>query len=132
MPVALLAEDDPQSAAAWTGVLRLNGWEVVWAPDGAAALLLARQARPDLLITDFDMPKMDGLSLCLAFRTDSALANVPIILASANPSAVEKNATAHDSFLQKPVNAFTLLAAIAAITIPRRPPDVTGSKSEPV
>ena len=58
LAVALLAEDEPESAASWIGVLRPNGWEVVWAPDDAAALMLAQQAKPDVLITDFDMPNI--------------------------------------------------------------------------
>ena len=129
LPVALLAEDEPESAASWIDVLRPNGWEVLWAPDGAAALMLAQQAKPDVLITDFDMPNMDGLALCLAFRADPALADVPIILTSGNPLAAEKNAAAHNSFLQKPVSPLTLLATIAALVMPKAP-DVSEDQND--
>ncbi|SIT51129.1 Two component sensor histidine kinase protein (fragment) [Paraburkholderia piptadeniae] len=89
----------------------------MWAPDGATALLFAQQARPDLLITDFNMPNMDGLSLCLAFRADPALASVPIILTSGNPLPGDASATSHDLFLQKPVSPMALVAAIAALAV---------------
>jgi CheY-like chemotaxis protein len=120
-PVVLLADDDPESAESWTAVLRSNGWNVVLAPDGATALLLARQATPDLLITDLNMPNMDGLSLCLAFRADPALATVPIILASGDPLPGDAITTSHDFFLQKPVGPMALVAAIAALAMPKKP-----------
>ncbi|MDR6450503.1 CheY-like chemotaxis protein, partial [Paraburkholderia terricola] len=44
-PVVLLADDDRLTAAAWTTVLRMNGFEVVWAPDGGSAWALARMGR---------------------------------------------------------------------------------------
>ncbi|MGY6157439.1 response regulator [Paraburkholderia graminis] len=76
----LLVDDDKLTAAAWTTVLRMNGFEVVWAPDGASAWALARMGRPDLLLTDWDMPGIDGPELCRIFRNDPGLASVPIIL----------------------------------------------------
>ncbi|CAB4052510.1 Response regulator PleD [Paraburkholderia phenoliruptrix] len=91
------------------------------APDGATALLLARQATPDLLITDLNMPNMDGLSLCLAFRADPALVTVPIILASGDPLPGDAITTSHDFFLQKPVGPMMLVAAIAALAMPKKP-----------
>src|SRR6266702_8047985 len=75
-PVILLADDDEPAAAAWSTALRMNGWDVVWAPTGDAALALARTARPDLLITDWNMPGMDGPALCRAFREDPTPATV--------------------------------------------------------
>jgi DNA-binding response OmpR family regulator len=51
--VVLLADDDASTAAAWAAVLEMDGFEVVRALDGGAALALARSARPDLLLTDW-------------------------------------------------------------------------------
>ncbi|WP_408359645.1 response regulator [Paraburkholderia sediminicola] len=45
----------------------MNGWDVVWAPDGDVALAFARLTRPDLYITDWNMPGMDGPALCRPF-----------------------------------------------------------------
>ncbi|MDR6412211.1 UNVERIFIED_ORG: CheY-like chemotaxis protein [Burkholderia sp. 1595] len=113
-PTVLLVDDHEESAHAWSTVLRMNGWEVVWAPDGNAALALARLARPDLLITDWNMPGRDGPGLCRAFREDLALASVPIILAS-SLQFPHGAAVLHDHFLQKPVQPSTLLAAMSGL-----------------
>ncbi|MDR6484744.1 CheY-like chemotaxis protein [Paraburkholderia terricola] len=77
-PAILLADDDDLTAAAWTTVLRMNGFEVFWAPDGGSAWAMARMGRPDLLLTDWDMPGIDGPELCRIFRNDPALASVPL------------------------------------------------------
>jgi DNA-binding response OmpR family regulator len=92
----------------------MNGWEVIWAPNGDAALGLARMARPDLLITDWHMPGLDGPALCRAFRDDATLATVPIILASSLTLPPDAPLV-HDHFLQKPVETLTLLAAISTL-----------------
>ncbi|MEX3634650.1 response regulator [Paraburkholderia sp. BR14320] len=113
--VVLLAEDDAQSAAAWMAVLRQNGFEVVWAPDGAAALALAQLATPDLLVTDWSMPGLDGLGLCVAFRADPSFAAVPIILTSSEVFTGGPETTLHNLFVQKPVNAVGLIAAVSAL-----------------
>lgn len=116
-PVILLAEDDELTAAAWSAVLRLNGFEVIWAPDGSSAWALARAGRPDLLLTDWDMPGMDGLELCRVFRADPLLAGVPIILASSLRSPPSATPALHDLFLEKPADAAALLAAVSGLAV---------------
>ena len=113
----LLADDDELTAGAWTAVLRMNGFEVVWAPDGGSALALARLARPDLLLTDWDMPVIDGPELCRIFRSDPALASVPIVLASSLSLPPFGSSNLHNLFLQKPVDAVALLTAISALAV---------------
>lgn len=65
-------------------VLRLRdaGYEVLEAADGQAALELARAERPDAILTDVLMPRLDGFELCREIRADPAIARVPIVLAS--------------------------------------------------
>lgn len=116
-PVVLLADDDRLTAAAWTTVLRMNGFEVVWAPDGGSAWALARMGRPDLLLTDWDMPGIDGPELCRIFRNDPVLASVPIILASSLSLPPAGAPDLHNLFLQKPVDALALLAAVSALAV---------------
>ncbi|MFP3646408.1 response regulator [Paraburkholderia sp. SIMBA_054] len=93
-PTVLLAED--HDADAWATVLRMNGWEVVWAPNGDAALALHGSRALICLL----LPGTDGPALCRVFREDANLASVPIILASSlewSPAAT----VVHDHFLQK-------------------------------
>jgi CheY-like chemotaxis protein len=117
LPVILLAEDDELTAAAWSAVLRLSGFEVIWAPDGSSAWALARAGRPDLLLTDWNMPGMDGPELCQVFRADPLLAGVPIILASSLKPPPSTTPALHDLFLEKPANAAVLLAAISGLVV---------------
>jgi CheY-like chemotaxis protein len=116
-PVILLAEDDESSAAAWSAVLRLNGFEVIWAPDGASAWALAQAVGPDLLLTDWNMPGIDGPELCRIFRADPRLAKVPIILASSFSSPLSTPTVLHDLFLGKPTDAAALLTAVSGLIV---------------
>ncbi|WP_250491485.1 PleD family two-component system response regulator [Caballeronia sp. INML2] len=113
----LLADDDEQTAGAWAAVLRMNGFEVVWTTDGGSALSLARMARPDLLLTDWDMPVIDGPELCRIFRSDPVLASVPIVLASSLSLPPFGSSNLHNLFLQKPVDAVALLTAITTLAV---------------
>ena len=58
-------------------------YEVEAVPDGQAALDAARARRPDLILTDVMMPRLDGFGLLQAIRTDGALRDVPVVLLSA-------------------------------------------------
>lgn len=78
----LLAEDDPILRKAAGTILRRNGFNVVLAPDGAAALDAACNCRPDLILLDLIMPKMDGFEVLLRLKSEAATANVPVIILS--------------------------------------------------
>ncbi|MEM5387946.1 response regulator [Paraburkholderia phymatum] len=113
--VVLLAEDDDVTARAWTEALRLNGFEVVWARAGESALALAMSTRPDLFVTDWLLPEIDGMTLRRLFRDTPALNQVPIILALASPLALpeEPASLSETVYLRKPVD-ISLLCAVAS------------------
>lgn len=60
-----------------------EGYAVLVAEDGVAAVRIIRQAMPDLVLTDIMMPKMDGLALCEYMQTNQRTAHIPIIGMSA-------------------------------------------------
>ncbi|MEK8051255.1 response regulator [Ideonella sp. DXS22W] len=64
-------------------LLVAQGWEVIEAEDGDAALRLVRSRAPDLLITDVDMPGLDGFALTRAVRGDAATAQLPVVMITA-------------------------------------------------
>ncbi|MDC0712694.1 ATP-binding protein [Stigmatella sp. ncwal1] len=76
----LIADDDPLSRKLLQLHLTPFRFEVVTAPNGQAALELARRRRPKVVIADVLMPGLDGFRLCLALRKDPRLANVPVLL----------------------------------------------------
>lgn len=78
----LVAEDDRHISRVIAMWLQRHGHEVVQAFDGPKALELVRQTRPDLLVTDVNMPGMDGLDLLEAVRSESLLKHGAIVLTS--------------------------------------------------
>jgi PAS domain S-box-containing protein len=79
-PVLLVADDDPVSRKLLLLLLAPFRFEVLTASDGQAALELAQRRRPDLVLADVLMPRMDGFRLCLALRKDPRMAHVPVLL----------------------------------------------------
>jgi CheY-like chemotaxis protein len=79
----LVVEDDPRLRSMLGMVLRWHGYRVDEARHGAEALSLARGAPPDVILTDLDMPVMDGMTLATKCHESEALDRVPIIVMSA-------------------------------------------------
>lgn len=82
MPVVLIAEDDEDIAVILTRLLSRAGLTVLHAPDGEAAFGMALEKRPDVLLTDLGMPRMDGLELTAAVRAHPDLADTPVVMLS--------------------------------------------------
>ena len=81
----LLVDDDPDILRLLTMTLRPEGYRLLSATDGNAALEIARAERPDLLLLDWNMPGRNGLEVCRALRaeSDADLHNVPVVLLTA-------------------------------------------------
>lgn len=95
--------------------LTRSGYRVLQATDGQSALDSAKAHNPDLLITDWMMPKMDGPTLVKAWRSDPTLSGTPIIMLTARSdshSKVESSEVGADSFIGKPFQDIELLATI--------------------
>jgi CheY-like chemotaxis protein len=82
MTVVLVAEDNDDIRFALTFVLRRAGFTVLEASDGIAALKLAVRERPDVIVTDLDMPRLTGLELCQAIRGHHELRDTPVAILS--------------------------------------------------
>jgi CheY-like chemotaxis protein len=78
----LLVDDDLELLELYTDVLEIMGHQVVHAHDGLEALELARRQRPSLVVTDWMMPRMDGVELCQYVLGDPELQGIPLILHS--------------------------------------------------
>jgi CheY-like chemotaxis protein len=118
--VIVVAEDHEDIRFVVQRALERAGHQVVAAPDGAAALDAVRKHRPDVVITDLDMPHMSGLELCRAIRADAQLRHIPVVLASGSllpgdPRADEVGASAT---LLKPFLPAQLLALVAGLLPP--------------
>jgi two-component system chemotaxis sensor kinase CheA len=79
-PRALVVEDAPVARELLCGILRSLGLRVEEATDGRQGLMLARSDPPDLVLTDIEMPYMDGIEMVGHFRASPRLSRVPIIV----------------------------------------------------
>jgi signal transduction histidine kinase len=79
----LIAEDEPALLESYSEVVTALGHECLTARDGSEALVLARSYKPDLVVTDFMMPRCTGLEVIRALKRDPLLASVPVILITA-------------------------------------------------
>lgn len=78
----LLAEDDRFLRRAAEATLRRHGFDVLTAVDGEEALRLARAERPDLVLLDLIMPKLQGFEVLRALKEDAATASIPVVVVS--------------------------------------------------
>jgi CheY-like chemotaxis protein len=111
MQTILLVDDDQSILVAWKRILRLEGYRVETASDGAAGLAAAQEVEPILIITDRSMPRMDGVELCRQIRLEPKLAGIPVVLVS-DSHEIGFNAPVWNELWQKPVPMETMLASI--------------------
>lgn len=115
----LVVEDESGILAALTLLLDMEGYRVTEATNGRQALECLRAGAPDLVITDYMMPYMDGAELMRQIRQDPELTGLPIILLSAALPEDTDLAGLADATLSKPVSIDELLDAIARLLPPR-------------
>jgi CheY-like chemotaxis protein/class 3 adenylate cyclase len=116
----LLADDSPLIHRHTVPILEDDGYEVVSANDGAEAVALAREHHPDLVITDVEMPKLDGYGVCKQLKSDPAMAHVPVLICSSLGEAtdLEKGFDAGaDDYLVKPVIPEELSTRVRALVL---------------
>jgi CheY-like chemotaxis protein len=82
MAVVLIAEDDEDIAVILTRLLKRAGHTVLHEPDGLAAFESAVANRPEVVLTDLGMPRMDGLELTRAVRSHPDLTGTPVVMLS--------------------------------------------------
>jgi len=110
----VLADDNADIRSYMTRLLGKH-WDVTAVADGQAALDAAREHRPDLIVTDLMMPRLDGFGLLRAIREDARLKTTPVILLTARAgqeSTVEGFAAGADDYVLKPFSARELVARV--------------------
>ncbi|MEU4692709.1 response regulator [Actinoplanes sp. NPDC023714] len=117
----VVAEDHEDIRYVLKRSLERAGHRVVAAADGAEALEAVREHRPDLVVTDVDMPHMTGLDLCRAIRADDALRHIPIVVASGSllPGDSRASEAGASATLLKPFVPAQLLALISTLLPPQ-------------
>jgi DNA-binding response OmpR family regulator len=121
---ALVVDDEPPLVQVISGYLARDGFDVVSATDGEAAVTAARDRRPDVIVLDLMLPGIDGIEACRRIRTFS---DAYIIMLTAKSDEVDKLiglSVGADDYLTKPFSPRELLARVRAmLRRPRAVPD---------
>ena len=121
----LVVDDDPEIREAISLILEANGYTVVTAQDGAEGLSKLKEEKPDLMILDLLMPKLDGFGVCKELKDPrwSKYAHIPIIILS----SVREDASRRryeletgvqldvDDYVEKPIEHTVLLERIGKV-----------------
>jgi DNA-binding response OmpR family regulator len=111
----LVVDDEPLIVQQARDYLEHGGFRVITAADGKSALLAARQAKPDLVVLDLNLPQMDGLDVCRTLRRES---EVPIIMLTARVEETDRLIGLElgaDDYIVKPFSPRELVARVRVI-----------------
>ncbi|MFA5089036.1 MAG: response regulator [Candidatus Omnitrophota bacterium] len=111
----LLVEDEKDMVYAVKMQLEINGFEVLTAGDGQEALEKARHDRPDLMILDIMLPKINGNKVCRMLKFDEKYKKIPIIMLTARVQESDKKMgyeVGADAYITKPFEPQVLLEKI--------------------
>src|SRR5213079_2835582 len=113
----LVADDDQSLVRTLTWILKENGYEVVIAPGGEGLIGRLEEERPNLLLLDIMMPKVDGLQLLARMKSDERFRDVPVLMISSMPpeeATVKSLGLGAADFISKPFRVRELLARVKA------------------
>ncbi|HEV8472340.1 MAG TPA: ATPase, T2SS/T4P/T4SS family [Methylomirabilota bacterium] len=119
----LVVEDSPTIVQVLKYYLELEGYEVLTAPNGREGLALATRERPDVMVSDVDMPELNGIEMVRALRQDPATAHIPVMLLSAQTTVESETAglqVGADDYVPKPVEPRRLAARVKALLARRQ------------
>ncbi|MES2546647.1 MAG: Hpt domain-containing protein [Pseudomonadota bacterium] len=114
-PRALVVDDSLTMRKVLGRLLEREGYEVLVAKDGMDAMQVLQDATPDIILTDIEMPRMDGFGLARNIRDDARTANTPLIMISSRTADKHQNLAKEigvDAFFGKPVHDEELISKV--------------------
>ena len=111
----LVVDDDPDLRDLIGYTLRRDGYFVIESEDGIAALLMADVERPDLVLLDVNLPRLDGFEVCRRLRAQSRVPILMLTVRGDEADVVRGLDLGADDYLTKPFSPRTLLARIRAL-----------------
>ena len=118
MPTILVVDDEPPILELVRYTLEDEQIRVLEASDGAQALETALAARPDLILLDVQMPRLDGLEFCRRLRADASLAGTRIVMLTAAGQDADRArglAAGADEYLTKPFSPLALFTLVRSL-----------------
>ena len=119
----LIVEDNPRNMRLLEMTLKVKGYSLLKATDGEEALDMAMTERPDLIIMDIQLPKIDGLEVTRKLKNTQAFSHIPIIALTAYAMKGDKEKAIDagcDAYLPKPINTRELPGVIAKMLLKRQ------------
>jgi len=120
--LVLVVDDEPNILFALEETVRDLGFDCIAACDGEDALIIARGARPDLIITDVIMPRLNGFDLCKKIKADEATRNIPVIMVTVRAGerdSQQGSSAGAEAYLTKPFRITELKEVIEKLLPPR-------------
>jgi two-component system phosphate regulon response regulator PhoB len=117
-PTVLIVEDETALATLLRYNLEREGYRVFEAKDGEEALIVAEEAKPDLILLDWMLPELSGIEVCRRLRARGGARNVPIIMLTARGEETDRIRgldTGVDDYIVKPFSMNELLARLRAV-----------------
>ena len=121
----LIADDNGDTREMYALYLNMVGYSVDTAEDGHEAILKARALRPDLVVMDLQMPKLDGFEAALQIRRLPELGHVPIVAVTASAMVGDRDkilARGFDGYIAKPVTPETFVTQVESFVRDTRDP----------
>ena len=127
--IILVVERDPHIRELESYFLNEAGFAVDFAADGVAALERARELKPDIIITEVLVPKLDGLALCRAVKNDPQLRHIVMLVFSILAVQSRASEAGADAFLMKPLAEKRLVDTVRQLLLLRRPSTTEGARA---
>lgn len=111
----LIVEDEPHALETLQDRLEFEGYEIITAGDGATALIKAKAEKPDLIILDIMLPRMDGYKVCGFLKADTRYNKIPIIMLTAKAQEADRkigHEMGAEAYIAKPFEPDELLGKI--------------------
>jgi DNA-binding response OmpR family regulator len=111
----LIVDDEPNIVISLEFLLKRAGLTVLVARDGEAGLTAIRESKPDLVVLDVMMPKLDGFAVLEAVRADPLLQAIPVLMLTAKGREAEQKkglALGADAYMTKPFSTHELVAKV--------------------
>lgn len=102
-----IIEDNPDNLELMTYLLKQFGYSLVTAMDGEEGLKLVAKEKPDLIICDIQLPKLDGLQIAAQLKADKKLSHIPLIAVTAYSMVGDRDkmlAAGYDHYISKPID----------------------------
>jgi two-component system alkaline phosphatase synthesis response regulator PhoP len=113
----LIVDDEPDLVETLRFPLEMEGYQVLVADNGEMGLNLARKERPDLIILDLMLPKLDGYKVCRLLKFDERFKEIPVLMVTAKTQEKDRllgKETGADEYITKPFDIEKLLEKVKA------------------